>query len=121
MTIPPPFIRSRGSRKAYYELVEPYDAGGRIAYRYHDLSRTSNPRVALERGEEAQRERIAWAGDAPKGETARLIAKTRARLDALALAIEKFEAAWIDGWSPDLAENPPHSSSGGSGETGSQG
>jgi hypothetical protein len=55
----------------------------------------SDPREALARGLARQRERIAWDGDTITGATGRVIAAAKAKLDALAAAIDKYEAAQV--------------------------
>jgi hypothetical protein len=95
MTIPPPYIVARTSRKAMdYVLVEPYDDGrGGIASRYHDLAGTRDPRVAMARSEERIRDRELWAGTNPSPEELAILQASRAKLAALAAAVAKMESA----------------------------
>jgi hypothetical protein len=92
---PPPYVRSRTtSRGVRFELVEPtIGATGRAVTLTHALGSRRDPREALEHFRVLLADRIAWsAGSTDPVELAQVEA-TRARVEALAVAVAKNEKA----------------------------
>jgi hypothetical protein len=92
--IPPPYVRSRTTRKKIrYFLMEPTGEGfGQGIHIEHPMGYFREPREALKSLRSLLADRVAWSATSTDPVELAQVEATRARVEALAVAVVKYEA-----------------------------